>query len=68
MAPMFHRNDRDDVCPAPTREPVGIVVREGEGSASRTPPRAVAFIWGGEVLPTPSLPFGRWKTGMLTVA
>lgn len=46
--------------------PVGIVVR-GEAS-ERSVPRAVAFIWGAEVLPAPSLPFGRWKAGVLTVA
>jgi|GEM_PF-6059644 len=46
--------------------PVGIVVR---GEASERPaPRAVAFIWGMEVLPAPSLPFGRWKPGILSAA
>lgn len=24
-------------------------------------PRISAFIWGGKVKPTPTLPFGRWK-------
>jgi len=24
-------------------------------------PRIAAFIWGGKVRPTPTLPFGRWK-------
>lgn len=38
---------------------VGIVVRDGAGSERR--PRAVAFVWGGKVRPTPSLPYGRWK-------
>ncbi len=26
-------------------------------------PRSVAFVWGGEVNPSPSLPYGRWKPG-----
>jgi hypothetical protein len=25
--------------------------------------RSVAFVWGGESAPAPSLPFGRWKPG-----
>jgi hypothetical protein len=25
--------------------------------------RGVAFVWGGEAAPAPSLPFGRWKPG-----
>ncbi|HEX8318759.1 hypothetical protein [Longimicrobium sp.] len=25
--------------------------------------RSVAFVWGGEAAPAPSLPFGRWKPG-----
>ena len=24
-------------------------------------PRIAAFIWGGKVHPTPTLPYGRWK-------
>ena len=24
-------------------------------------PRIAAFIWGGKVRPTPTLPYGRWK-------
>jgi hypothetical protein len=24
-------------------------------------PRIAAFIWGGKVRPSPTLPFGRWK-------
>lgn len=31
-------------------------------------PRATAFIWGGEVRPSPSLPFGRWKEAVLNAA
>ena len=41
----------------------GIVVidRHGELSDGRGHPRIAAFIWGGKVLPTPTLPYGRWK-------
>ena len=24
-------------------------------------PRIAAFIWGGKIRPTPTLPYGRWK-------
>jgi hypothetical protein len=41
---------------------VGIVVKNG-GQAERRP-RAVAFVWGGKVRPTPSLPYGRWKKAL----
>ena len=41
---------------------VGIVVKNG-GEAERRP-RAVAFVWGGKVRPTPSLPYGRWKKAL----
>lgn len=39
---------------------VGIVVNSGPHAEKA--PRAVAFVWGPEVRPAPSLPFGRWKT------
>lgn len=40
----------------------GIVITEGRESVGPTPePRITAFIWGGKVRPTPTLPFGRWK-------
>lgn len=41
----------------------GIVVadRKAERKAQRTRPRIAAFIWGGKVKPTPTLPYGRWK-------
>lgn len=40
----------------------GIVVSDAryEG-APQAEPRIAAFIWGGKVRPTPTLPFGRWK-------
>jgi len=41
----------------------GIVVNDGrgEGHVLARGPRIHAFIWGGKVRPTPTLPFGRWK-------
>jgi hypothetical protein len=41
----------------------GIVVTDGRGAGplGAREPRIQAFIWGGKVRPTPTLPFGRWK-------
>ncbi len=41
----------------------GIVVTEPavDPGCHADRPRIAAFIWGGKVRPTPSLPFGRWK-------
>jgi hypothetical protein len=41
----------------------GIVVadRKNDGIGSGEGPRIAAFIWGGKVKPTPTLPYGRWK-------
>lgn len=41
----------------------GIVVadRKTEVVANGEGPRIAAFIWGGKVKPTPTLPYGRWK-------
>lgn len=41
----------------------GIVVTDCQGDSSDGGghPRIAAFIWGGKVPPTPTLPFGRWK-------
>ena len=38
----------------------GIIIH-GREDALRGSPRIQAFIWGGEVPPTPTLPFGRRK-------
>jgi len=40
-------------------EPAGIVIRVS--SEKETKPAIAAFIWGGKVLPGPTLPYGRWK-------
>lgn len=41
----------------------GIVIASGRksGGGDARAPRIAAFIWGGKVRPTPTLPYGRWK-------
>lgn len=41
----------------------GIVVTDSQGDSlvREGHPRIAAFIWGGKVRPTPTLPYGRWK-------
>lgn len=41
----------------------GIVIADGRCGAagSRRAPRIQAFVWGGKVQPSPTLPYGRWK-------
>ncbi len=40
----------------------GIVISPLRASDAEAPrPRISAFIWGGKVRPSPTLPFGRWK-------
>ena len=41
----------------------GIIVadRKTEDLPGTGNPRISAFIWGGKVKPTPTLPYGRWK-------
>ncbi|HET6228993.1 MAG TPA: hypothetical protein VFE05_02875 [Longimicrobiaceae bacterium] len=43
---------------ADAADAVGIVV-QGARPALEEP--CLAFVWGGEARPRPSLPFGRWK-------
>lgn len=38
----------------------GIVINRGRAPVPARP-RISAFIWGGKVRPTPTLPYGRWK-------
>ena len=45
---------------------VGIVVNSGAHEGR--PPRTVAFVWGKQLCPPPSLRFGRWKGGELSAA
>lgn len=47
----------------PAEEPgaLGIVVKSGQPAA--LPPRGAAFVWGKTGMsPSPTLPFGRWKS------
>lgn len=37
----------------------GIIIRDQMEPIGR--PVIAAFIWGGKVRPTPTLPYGRWK-------
>lgn len=52
---------RDKLRSAESEVP-GIVITDGRwGVAVERGPRISAFIWGGKVRPSPTLPFGRWK-------
>jgi hypothetical protein len=54
---MDRRGGVSAVCP----EVPGIVIADvvrGDPAA----PRIAAFIWGGKVRPTPTLPYGRWRS------
>ncbi|HEV2146710.1 MAG TPA: hypothetical protein VGR37_04770 [Longimicrobiaceae bacterium] len=63
---MANNADRDDACcTAENRDWRGGGEDAGVG---RKRPRAVAFVWGPEVSPAPSLPFGRWKTAVRVAA
>lgn len=57
---MSDETDRDDACCGEARDPMSRTVKEVAQGRRRA--RAVAFVWGPEVSPAPSLPFGRWKT------
>jgi hypothetical protein len=63
---MSDKSDRDDPCCGGARDPMGTVVQDA--AFGRRRPRAVAFVWGPEVSPAPSLPFGRWKTAVPAAA
>lgn len=59
---MSDKTDRDDACCGEARDPMQ------DSAPGRRRPRAVAFVWGPEVSPAPSLPFGRWKTAVPAAA
>jgi hypothetical protein len=63
---MPHKTDRDDPCCGEAHDPMETV--DQDASPGRRRPRAVAFVWGPEVSPAPSLPFGRWKTAVPAAA
>jgi hypothetical protein len=52
--------------PLHDEDAVGIVVQSAPQRETR--PRVVAFVWGGKVKPSPSLPYGRWKTAVRPAA
>jgi hypothetical protein len=39
----------------------GIVIAGADRGSDARAPRIAAFIWGGKIRPTPTLPYGRWK-------
>lgn len=49
------------------RQARGIVVSEGrDGDPPQgLRPRISAFVWGDQVRPAPTLPFGRWDAGSI---
>jgi hypothetical protein len=63
---MSDKTDRDDACCGEARDPMRTLVQDA--APGRRRPRAVAFVWGPEVSPAPSLPFGRWKTAAVAAA
>jgi len=63
---MSDKTDRDDPCCGEARDPMEPVAQDA--APGRRRPRAVAFVWGPEVSPAPSLPFGRWKTAIPAAA
>jgi hypothetical protein len=55
----FKLSGSPELLNADDSDTVGIVVHGARLSAKE--PATVAFVWGVEVNPAPSLPFGRWK-------
>lgn len=45
----------------PCDGPLPGIIIHGREAGTPVPPRIQAFIWGGKVPPTPTLPYGRWK-------
>lgn len=63
---MSYKTDRDDAPCGGARDPMQVVAADAVQARRRA--RAVAFVWGPEVSPAPSLPFGRWKTAVPAAA
>jgi len=57
------REEREKASSTVEESSPGIVVTDFPGNFSEKGehPRIAAFIWGGKVRPTPTLPYGRWK-------
>ena len=59
---MTTKNGRGGSMDGACRDPLpGIVIRGGRRGPEARDPRISAFIWGGKVRPTPTLPYGRRK-------
>lgn len=59
---MTTKNGRGRGVNGAAREPVpGIVIHRGRRGSDESDPRISAFIWGGKVRPTPTLPYGSRK-------
>lgn len=58
--------DRDDASCCEARDRIEMTMQEVAQGRKRA--RAVAFVWGPEVSPAPSLPFGRWKAPVVSAA
>jgi len=54
--------ERDEEAVARKEVPLpGIIINGERPDAHTRAPRIAAFIWGGKVPPTPTLPYGRWR-------
>lgn len=51
----------DDMETSDTVQGIIVADRKKETVPGTGSPRISAFIWGGKVKPTPTLPYGRWK-------
>lgn len=55
------RLGREERRAGPCDGPLPGIVIHGRREDATFPPRIHAFVWGGKVRPTPTLPYGRWK-------
>ncbi|MFC1659964.1 hypothetical protein ACFL3S_00680 [Gemmatimonadota bacterium] len=51
----------DEKEPAEVLQGIVVTDRSSDPATHGARPRIAAFIWGGKVRPTPTLPYGRWK-------
>ena len=55
------RGDEEEILAEETVQGIVVADRKAEVTVPADGPRIAAFIWGGKVIPTPTLPYGRWK-------
>lgn len=55
------RGVKEDLLVGETVQGIVVTDRKAEETLRTDGPRIAAFIWGGKVKPTPTLPYGRWK-------